>query len=129
MAEIASDASFEGDPPSRMLHLEDIKEIANRAGFAADLSYGVSLRGDSSYQEDLKNSNPWEIGKRLARQIYQQEILGEGSISHRTLIEMAGISEKAITGGKRNSKDISFTVNIGQESSKILLKSKWVVNR
>ena len=129
LAELASDASIEGDPLGRMLRLKDIREIAHRAGFEADLAHGVSLKADFPHHEDLSDKKPWEIGKQIAIQIRNQENLGESSISHKTLVEMAGTSEKAITEHKRNSKDISFTVNKGRESNKILLKSKWVVNR
>lgn len=129
MAELASDASIEGSPLIRMLRLKEIGEIAKRAGFDANLSHGISLETDIQSSENLVDKKPWEIGKKIARIIRRQENLGEASIPHRTLVEMAGTSENAITEHKRNSKDISFTVNQQQKPDRILLKSKWVVNR
>jgi len=111
----------ESGQSNRIYTSETIKDLASRLGQDASPRSVARLHSVG----DLKPSGDipaWVLGSRAARRLREQERLGDGRITDKTLSRLAGLSDQAID--RTDCAPISFVLEDGQDRGKIVFRAR-----
>jgi hypothetical protein len=117
--ELAADRKSEKGPTSSVY----INSIAQSVGVDANPSNAVRLKDKSSEALPIHVA-AWKRGAAAAQALRVQEGLGAAPISNARLVEFSGVSQTVL---QKSNEDVllSFALDAGPSSSKIVLKSKY----
>lgn len=121
--EVAADL---GDPAVTnfaMLGSQQLKEIAQDAGFDSDIRDVVSLNPANLPRKGLVPA--WKLGATAATQLREQEKLAWDRISDHRLVAMAGCSREVLARNKEANQPMSFSLVTTRQRGRIVLRSKW----
>ena len=108
--EVAAEVGAEG--LARNLHAEDFHDLARQFGYEGRSSDSVRLR-QSNAKPRHEEMEPWKVGAALAREIREQESLGQVALSDTRLAEMAGTSTHSLSSSGKAGAPFSFAVESG----------------
>lgn len=106
----------------------ELSSVAKQYGFSASFGDGVRIslpRKDTS----RGHTAAWQLGADVAKELRQQEKLGEEPIEDFRLAALLGVDGSALTQSESADIGISFALDQGNRGSSIFLRSKWLSGR
>ncbi|WP_205630878.1 hypothetical protein [Pannonibacter phragmitetus] len=110
------------------LTVQDLKQVAQSSGFELAAKNAVRLH-DRSGLHPSGSIPAWLIGARAAQALRDQEKIGGGPISDKTLTEMAGASETVLKTDQQGTVGFAFAIDDERDKGHLVLRSKWLNGR
>lgn len=106
----------------------ELSSVAKQYGFSASFDDGVSIplpRKDTS----RGHTAAWKLGADVARELRQQEKLGDEPITDIRLASLLGVERSALLQSESADVGISFMLDQGDRGGSVFLRSKWLSGR
>ncbi len=121
--ELAADYPQGGE----LLTLASLQALAEQDGVDASPQGSVHLAAGTGWPR-YGDVPAWRLGAAAAQALREQESLDGTPISNERLAEMAGVGPEVLTS-TGSASGISFALDNGSTTSRIVLRSKWVTGR
>lgn len=125
--ELAADRG--GNGAASVQSVADLTNIARHFGFIAMPANMVRFPDASIHSERRSEIPAWKIGADVARALRQQEQLGDAPIRDLQLTDMLAADAGILGPQEDTSAEISFMLNLDDQPSRIVLRSKWHTGR
>jgi hypothetical protein len=123
MNEIAADYGQGGE----LLTAETLLGIAKSSGFDASPRDAVRLAPGTGLPP-AGGVAAWRLGAAAAKALRDQEHLGDTLITNNKLAKLSGVEARALERGPKGPS-ISFAVDDGASTGRVVLRSKWATGR
>lgn len=127
VSEIAANLQFGDSRHPAPLTEADFRALAQQKGHPGSMKDAVTLKTTTLHRGD--NIPAWKLGSEAARALREQEHFGSAVIADEKLAAMAGVKTSALTEMTSGNVQLSFALDTGLGSSKVVLRSRWATGR
>ena len=115
-------------------HIEAVPSAANLRDIAKQNGFSASPNNIARISMPPSNTRrghtaAWKLGADAAKVLRDQENLGDGPVVDPRLTDLLGVEKAALADNESSKLGISFALDHGNQSSRIVLRSKWLVGR
>ena len=112
-----------------MVGSSDLVEAASQVGFQARSANAVRLETKTGRQIARSEIAAWRLGESIAKQLRDQERLGDGPITNDRLSDLIAVDKRAVTARDITQLGVSFLLSPGDAEERVVLRSKWETGR